>query len=539
MAETQPRSPPPSWSVIPLDLASLVLRLLPAYADRARFAAVCPQWRNVAQQFLRLHPPLPLLALPDGTFYSLPYAKPFRFPGFGFAGYQGVCGSWLVFPRDDGCFLHDPFARATVRLPPLSRVRLRPPNAVQKWTKWEDGERSPDPYTTWMHIEDMEGKLRMSKIILCSPNLVAALVGVGRPCHLPICHPGGASQILMCQPGASSWSVRAYDKCKLYEDMAFYQGKLYAIANDENLFVVNISQHQCTGDPQVSRVGQVIKGDPWQTVASEDDNTPGKKLYLVESRGPTLFGIDHPTLSAVNESAWFVVLSRTVELWRGGDGRQGPPRQASFNTSFTMDGTSPVAFVVLLDRFPTYKGKFISVTTFISGPGDPTQRGSNRFAAVKVGTVKSYAPESPRVGLNVTVTPSSATPTVTVICGFHGCCAAAVGFYYNSRYRRWKKDLEQLAKSMQRLPGMPCRIDFSDIKKATKNFDGTMKLGSGTFGSVYRCRLPAALETGRPEMEVAVKKFTRNDDRRFDDFLEEVSVINRLRHKNIVPLIGT
>ncbi|XP_044357929.1 uncharacterized protein [Triticum aestivum] len=288
MAETQPRSPPPSWSAIPLDLASLVLRLLPAYADRARFAAVCPQWRDVAQQFLRLHPPLPLLALPDGTFYSLPYAKPFRFPGFGFAGYQGVCGSWLVFPRDDECFLHDPFARATVRLPPLSRVRLRPSNAVQKWTKWEDGERSPDPYTTWMHIEDMEGKLRMSKIILCSPNLVAALVGVGRPCHLPICHPGGPSQILMCQPGASSWSVRAYDKCRLYEDMAFYQGKLYAIANDENLFVVNISQDQCTGDPQVSRVGQVIKGDPWQTVASEDDNTPGKKLYLVESRGKLL-----------------------------------------------------------------------------------------------------------------------------------------------------------------------------------------------------------------------------------------------------------
>ncbi|XP_048568162.1 probable L-type lectin-domain containing receptor kinase S.5 [Triticum urartu] len=345
--------------------------------------------------------------------------------------------------------------------------------------------------------------------------------------------------------------------------------------------------------------------------------------------GPTLFGIDHPTLSAVNESAGFVVLSRTVELWRGGDGRQGPPRQASFNTSFTMDGTSPVAFVVLLDRFPTYKGKFISVTTFVSGPGDPTERGSNRFATVEVGTVKSYAPESPRVGLNVTVTPSGATPMVTVWIDYHAVLSrlgvfvaptgrtkpreqlvgdsavnltgrtnqsafvgfsasrvayvlsgvrgwdltverfspaaekddnkkswlvillavlgsvastaavvAAVGFYYNSRYRRWKKDLEQLAKSMQRLPGMPCRIDFSDIKKATKNFDGTMKLGSGTFGSVYRCRLPAAPETGRPEMEVAVKKFTRNDDRRFDDFLEEVSVINRLRHKNIVPLIG-
>ena len=40
-------------------------------------------------------------------------------------------------------------------------------------------------------------------------------------------------------------------------------------------------------------------------------------------------------------------------------------------------------------------------------------------------------------------------------------------------------------------------------------------------------------------MEVAVKKFTRDvEDQRYDDFLAEVSIINRLRHKNIVPLVG-
>ncbi|KAF6986337.1 hypothetical protein CFC21_004108 [Triticum aestivum] len=70
--------------------------------------------------------------------------------------------------------------------------------------------------------------------------------------------------------------------------MAFYQGKLYAIANDENLLVVNISQDHSTGDPQVSWIGQIIKGEPWYPVVLEDNTMPCKKLYLVESHGALL-----------------------------------------------------------------------------------------------------------------------------------------------------------------------------------------------------------------------------------------------------------
>ncbi|KAM3300129.1 hypothetical protein ACQJBY_041254 [Aegilops geniculata] len=276
-AEKKPHLQPPalSWSSIPLELAGLVLGLLPAQADRACFAAVCPQWRAAARQQQRLPPPLPLIALPDGTFYSLPYTMPFRFPGCGFAGYQSACGSWLVFPRDDGCFLVDPFSRETVTLPPLSSVRLRPPNAVAKWS-YEHGAKLADPYLTWMHIKDSE-ELHISKLVLCSKNLVAALVGIGY-----------TSQILMCQPGALSWSVRAYDRCKGFEDMAFYQGKLYALTKEENLLVVNISEDHSTGDPQVSRIGQVIKGDPWYSVAFTNNAMLCKKLYLVESCGAML-----------------------------------------------------------------------------------------------------------------------------------------------------------------------------------------------------------------------------------------------------------
>uniref|UniRef100_A0ACD5X1Q0 Uncharacterized protein n=1 Tax=Avena sativa TaxID=4498 RepID=A0ACD5X1Q0_AVESA len=183
--------PTPSWSDIPLELAGLVLHLLPAYADRARFSAVCPQWRAAARQ-LTVPPPVPLLALPDGTFYSLPYTEPFRFTGCGFAGFKSACGSWLVFLRDDGCFLINPFSRATVTLPALSSVRLNPPDADVSHVP---GGGDP-PRLTWLHIKDKNPQL--SKLMLCSQNLIVAFVN-----HQ------GFGQILVCEPGASSWSVRA------------------------------------------------------------------------------------------------------------------------------------------------------------------------------------------------------------------------------------------------------------------------------------------------------------------------------------------
>ncbi|KAF8749614.1 hypothetical protein HU200_012632 [Digitaria exilis] len=117
--------------------------------------------------------------------------------------------------------------------------------------------------------------------------------------------------------------------------------------------------------------------------------------------------------------------------------------------------------------------------------------------------------------------------------------AIIVYCYLNSKYRRWKKDLDQLAKTMQSLPGVPAQVDFADIKKATNNFHETTKLGRGGYGAVYGCTLPAAASRTGQSMKVAVKKFTREVlDQRYEDFLAEVSIINRLRHKNVVPLVG-
>jgi interleukin-1 receptor-associated kinase 1 len=123
---------------------------------------------------------------------------------------------------------------------------------------------------------------------------------------------------------------------------------------------------------------------------------------------------------------------------------------------------------------------------------------------------------------------------------------ALVFLYLNSKYRRWKKEQDELTKIMQGIPGVPAHVDFAEIRKATRNFHETTKLGKGGFGAVYRCKLPPAVASSRSSrpgrrgaMDVAVKKFTRQvEDHRCSDFIAEVSIINRLRHKNIVPLIG-
>ncbi|KAG6510695.1 probable L-type lectin-domain containing receptor kinase S.5 [Zingiber officinale] len=86
--------------------------------------------------------------------------------------------------------------------------------------------------------------------------------------------------------------------------------------------------------------------------------------------------------------------------------------------------------------------------------------------------------------------------------------------------------------ALKRLPGTPREFEFKDLDKATNNFDEKMKLGKGGFGEVYRGVLPGE------NKQVAVKRFSRGGTSAPDDFLKELTIINRLRHKNLVPLVG-
>ncbi|BFG39509.1 hypothetical protein CerSpe_257830 [Prunus speciosa] len=104
--------------------------------------------------------------------------------------------------------------------------------------------------------------------------------------------------------------------------------------------------------------------------------------------------------------------------------------------------------------------------------------------------------------------------------------------YYVHKRRRAAASDPNILGALKSLPGTPREFEFKELKKATNNFDEKHKLGQGGFGVVYRGVLP------KENLEVAVKKFSRDNLKGKDDFLAELTIINRLRHKHLVRLLG-
>ncbi|KAJ4844906.1 hypothetical protein Tsubulata_002640, partial [Turnera subulata] len=105
--------------------------------------------------------------------------------------------------------------------------------------------------------------------------------------------------------------------------------------------------------------------------------------------------------------------------------------------------------------------------------------------------------------------------------------------YYMHRTRKKGASDPNLLGALKSLPGTPREFVFGDLKKATNNFDDKHnKLGQGGFGMVYKGVLP------KENVPIAVKKFSRDNIKGQDDFLAELTIINRLRHKHLVRLLG-
>lgn len=72
---------------------------------------------------------------------------------------------------------------------------------------------------------------------------------------------------------------------------------------------------------------------------------------------------------------------------------------------------------------------------------------------------------------------------------------------------------------------------LKELEKATKNFSDDVKLGTGGFGTVYK----GTLDNG---LEVAIKKTNQVDMNGSQQFLNEVSVLSQVNHRNLVRLHG-
>ncbi|CAN7007539.1 unnamed protein product [Brassica oleracea var. botrytis] len=95
-------------------------------------------------------------------------------------------------------------------------------------------------------------------------------------------------------------------------------------------------------------------------------------------------------------------------------------------------------------------------------------------------------------------------------------------------YKRHKKVLEVLEE--WEIECGPHRFAYSELYKATNGFKQI--LGEGGFGKVFKGTLPGS------DAEIAVKRVSRGSSQGMREFLAEVTTIGRLRHPNLVRLLG-
>ncbi|KAI3949111.1 hypothetical protein MKW92_031847 [Papaver armeniacum] len=74
-------------------------------------------------------------------------------------------------------------------------------------------------------------------------------------------------------------------------------------------------------------------------------------------------------------------------------------------------------------------------------------------------------------------------------------------------------------------------FNFACLSNATNNFCLKNKLGEGGFGPVFKGKL-------QNEQEIAVKRLSKSSGQGIEEFMNEVVLISKLQHRNLVRLLG-
>ncbi|XP_002518553.2 cysteine-rich receptor-like protein kinase 10 [Ricinus communis] len=125
----------------------------------------------------------------------------------------------------------------------------------------------------------------------------------------------------------------------------------------------------------------------------------------------------------------------------------------------------------------------------------------------------------------VTIVAIVAPVAVAIVFFFLGCC------YLRTRARK-KYDAGQEDDAGNEITTVESlQIDLNTIEAATDKFSAANKLGEGGFGKVYKGTLPNG-------QEIAVKKLSRSSVQGAQEFKNEVVLLAKLQHRNLVRLLG-
>ncbi|XP_043708089.1 probable leucine-rich repeat receptor-like protein kinase At1g35710 isoform X2 [Telopea speciosissima] len=135
----------------------------------------------------------------------------------------------------------------------------------------------------------------------------------------------------------------------------------------------------------------------------------------------------------------------------------------------------------------------------------------------------------PKVKISIIISFSSTIFVVALV-------IVAVWFFFRQKSKNLNPDTTKVQKNgdIFSIWNYDGTIAYSDIMEATEEFDDKYCIGIGGFGSVYIAKLPLG-------KVVAVKKLHRleTEDKSFErSFTNEIHVLTRIRHRNIVKLYG-
>ncbi|KAI4346145.1 hypothetical protein L6164_013220 [Bauhinia variegata] len=102
-----------------------------------------------------------------------------------------------------------------------------------------------------------------------------------------------------------------------------------------------------------------------------------------------------------------------------------------------------------------------------------------------------------------------------------------LGSYYFCKVCRNMTAVDRGLKEDMDLP----LFDMSIIATSTDNFSNKNKIGEGGFGRVYKGKLVNG-------QEIAVKRLSKSSKQGIDEFKNEVKLIAKLQHRNLVKLLG-